>query len=564
MSEAINILPALPSPAAGAAGAPGLAAAAAPGFAGELRLALGASGPVHGGPAAVPGAGDQPVGGAAVGQPLRRWLRAMLQRRLGAGAPLPMTEAPPRPLPGHPGQRSRGEPPALAAALAAGAMPPPMVAVDLTSAPAATPAAGAVAAGPVGAAGPTATQGLGAGAAVPVAMASVSGATPPLLSADPVPGTAVGSTSGDTASASPAQPGAAHAESFPGHGGLLSVLSGGSNPAVTAATNAVNLDAVTGAADAAGTAPQTAVVEGGLLPSGAGARRIPLPAVTPASQATAGPGTAGTPQAVVAAEPAPANPDDTRPGHRGAQKAPAPLPGSRIHANATAPATAPQAPPALVPTQPAAVPRHLAGAPRPERPEAEERRSDPGTEPISATSDPAGSLKSLPPAPAPDPGPVGRVSDTGGSAPPGPARGPDPVRPQAIIDQIAGHASLSRSGGETHLRVQLQPESLGQVTLRVSLAAGGSLHGSVTVSHPVVRDALLGALPELRQSLAEQGVRVESFTVSVGADGSGQEHRPPPQPERQWRTGPNAQPTPVGAAVRSVPHAEDHRLNALA
>ena len=142
------------------------------------------------------------------------------------------------------------------------------------------------------------------------------------------------------------------------------------------------------------------------------------------------------------------------------------------------------------------------------------------------------------------------------------ARPEAPVRAQEIIDQLARHARLTQSGGETHLQVRLQPESLGEVTLRVTLAAGGGLHGNVTVSHPAVREALLGALPELRQSLSEQGMRVESFTVNVGAEPGGREHRPPPQPQRPWRSEP-VQRLPVAVTARAAT-AGGYRLNALA
>lgn len=80
-------------------------------------------------------------------------------------------------------------------------------------------------------------------------------------------------------------------------------------------------------------------------------------------------------------------------------------------------------------------------------------------------------------------------------------------------------------GAEAHfgeevstLRLQLKPANLGDLDLRLSVEHGVLTAKFVAHSHEV-KALIESALPDLRQSLQEQGVAVEQLTVSVGDPG---------------------------------------------
>lgn len=91
------------------------------------------------------------------------------------------------------------------------------------------------------------------------------------------------------------------------------------------------------------------------------------------------------------------------------------------------------------------------------------------------------------------------------------------VPAQGIIDQFLAGTKVLRRGPVTELQVQLKPESLGRVDLKVSME-NGVLTGRILVDNPAVKAALEASLPQLRQNLADQGIALQSMTVGYGSE----------------------------------------------
>lgn len=107
-----------------------------------------------------------------------------------------------------------------------------------------------------------------------------------------------------------------------------------------------------------------------------------------------------------------------------------------------------------------------------------------------------------------------------GSGPGGPrsVRG-ETVRPDPadIIRQVVARASLRGNGDGGEIRVQLKPEYLGELSLRVTLERGGVTAHLVTQSQ-AVKEALEAGVPQLKQALEGQGLRADRVAVSLGQD----------------------------------------------
>jgi len=93
-----------------------------------------------------------------------------------------------------------------------------------------------------------------------------------------------------------------------------------------------------------------------------------------------------------------------------------------------------------------------------------------------------------------------------------------------VLQQMVRSAQVQLGEEVSTLHLQLKPANLGDLDLRLSVE-----HGVLTakfVTHSLEVKALIeSALPELRQSLQEQGVPVEQLSVSVGEDRRGWDER---------------------------------------
>lgn len=87
--------------------------------------------------------------------------------------------------------------------------------------------------------------------------------------------------------------------------------------------------------------------------------------------------------------------------------------------------------------------------------------------------------------------------------------------PVAQVD--SGMKWMLRSGAQ-EARLQLHPDSLGQVTIHLRVE-GGEVHAKLWVSEPASVQAVQEGRPHLELSLKEQGLQLGSFDLQQG-------HRP--------------------------------------
>jgi flagellar hook-length control protein FliK len=92
-----------------------------------------------------------------------------------------------------------------------------------------------------------------------------------------------------------------------------------------------------------------------------------------------------------------------------------------------------------------------------------------------------------------------------------------PETAQSVVDQVVKHLAMQVNGENSEVRIKLQPESLGEVTVHVRMESG-KMQAQIDVSQAGVKSALEMQLPQLRQSLSERGIDVQRLDVSFGGD----------------------------------------------
>ena len=130
------------------------------------------------------------------------------------------------------------------------------------------------------------------------------------------------------------------------------------------------------------------------------------------------------------------------------------------------------------------------------------------------------------------------------------ARSPLSLRPDqvATFERMARMALVSRWEGGGRLQVRLAPPQLGNLRIDLSVR-DGVLNGNLRVETAAARAAVAQQVEHLKASLAEQGISVGSFQVSV--DGRGQEA----QDAREEK--PGTRPGGEGAAGRAAEASAD-------
>jgi len=87
-----------------------------------------------------------------------------------------------------------------------------------------------------------------------------------------------------------------------------------------------------------------------------------------------------------------------------------------------------------------------------------------------------------------------------------------------LVDQIADKWVASRMKSDHSFRIQLEPERLG--TLQIDISVDGErIVAEIVTKHPFVKELLEGNQEILRGALAEQGLKVDRFSVNVGDPG---------------------------------------------
>ena len=118
------------------------------------------------------------------------------------------------------------------------------------------------------------------------------------------------------------------------------------------------------------------------------------------------------------------------------------------------------------------------------------------------------------------------------SPPPSTAAGPDPAasRAQGVTvshpgavearwsERVADAVRLSAVRGGGEIRMQLEPEGLGHIDVRVHLQSDG-VHAVIVTEHESTRALLTGQQHVLQDAFARNDIRLSGFSVDVGSGG---------------------------------------------
>jgi flagellar hook-length control protein FliK len=123
------------------------------------------------------------------------------------------------------------------------------------------------------------------------------------------------------------------------------------------------------------------------------------------------------------------------------------------------------------------------------------------------------------------------ATDAGSIAPPTPASTlpqPQHVDANAVVDQVLRGVNIRTTDGSSEVRLRLVPESLGDVSVKL-VVNGGSVDASITTHNADAQSVLAGAQNQLAKSLADAGLKLQSFTVSLagGFAGNRDQQSPP-------------------------------------
>ena len=146
---------------------------------------------------------------------------------------------------------------------------------------------------------------------------------------------------------------------------------------------------------------------------------------------------------------------------------------------------------------------------------------DGGSVPASLVANPPFITNPPTPPPLPFAIPVAHDAGTIVATPPTPpplpqtAQGPDA---NAIVDQVLRGVSLRTSDGSSTVRLRLVPENLGDVSVKL-VVTGGSVDASITAHSVEAQNALAGGQAQLARTLADAGLKLQSFSVGLAGGG---------------------------------------------
>ena len=113
-----------------------------------------------------------------------------------------------------------------------------------------------------------------------------------------------------------------------------------------------------------------------------------------------------------------------------------------------------------------------------------------------------------------------------------------PVNQAEVFEKIINAARLTRLGGTSEISMRLEPDHLGQMRVRLTLDGNHSLTARIQVETQEARSLIEASLYRLKDSLAEQGLKVEKFNVDVRQDGNQEQRQAFTETHREggWRS----------------------------
>lgn len=110
-----------------------------------------------------------------------------------------------------------------------------------------------------------------------------------------------------------------------------------------------------------------------------------------------------------------------------------------------------------------------------------------------------------------------------------------------IPEQIVEQARLIRRTENTEMVIRLKPDHLGELTLKVTVAANGSVNASFHSDNAQVRAIIENSLVQLKQELSNQGIKVDNVEVSAELNRDGLLNGQGQQPWQQGQQNGNSQ-----------------------
>ena len=98
------------------------------------------------------------------------------------------------------------------------------------------------------------------------------------------------------------------------------------------------------------------------------------------------------------------------------------------------------------------------------------------------------------------------------------ARGATEVK---IINQITDKMTVRSNGPENEVHIKLDPPSLGRVRMNI-ITSGDSVRTLIVAENQAVKQVIENNFNQLRDAMGEQGLKVGSFTVTVGGESNQQ------------------------------------------
>ena len=98
------------------------------------------------------------------------------------------------------------------------------------------------------------------------------------------------------------------------------------------------------------------------------------------------------------------------------------------------------------------------------------------------------------------------------------ARGATEVK---VIKQITDRMTVRSNGSENEVHIKLDPPSLGKVRMNI-ITSGDSVRTLIVAENQAVKQVIENNFNQLRDAMGEQGLKVDSFTVTVGGESNQQ------------------------------------------
>jgi flagellar hook-length control protein FliK len=86
------------------------------------------------------------------------------------------------------------------------------------------------------------------------------------------------------------------------------------------------------------------------------------------------------------------------------------------------------------------------------------------------------------------------------------------------LNEISEPIMKTLSAGDKHLIIKLEPPDLGSIHIKLRIDNSGMLRADFRVNSNVVRDLFSAAMPQIKASLEDSGIKVSNFFVDIKED----------------------------------------------